>query len=206
MKHPTVTRRSVPVLLGIVLFVGACGSGEMSMTEYGERIDALATEASERAEELFGDTFGMTDVTPQQLQAGLEKGSREIRIPLQEAVDDIDPPPQIAELHDDMWNWHSDFISVEEVLAVRVGETEHSIEGWTSLSESPEMAAYRSAIAEGKQICADFQDRLDATAMRGAFADTAWLPAEMKEAVEAALGCQWFPDDPGSVYRYPPES
>jgi hypothetical protein len=200
-------QRTVTVLLGIALLLGGCGGGsEMSMTEYGERIDAAATEASQRAEDLFADAVWTADAAPRQLQALLERGLREIRIPLQKAVDGIDPPAQITDLHDLMWGWHSDFISVEEALVVRVGETVNSVEGWTALSESPEVAAYRSAIGEGKQICDGFQARLDATAAAGAFADTPWIPSEMKEVVEAALGCQWFPEDPEDVYRYPPAS
>jgi len=192
-------QRSVPALLGIALLLGGCGGGEMSMTEYGERIDAAAAEAGQRADELFGDAVWTADATPRQLQALLERGLREIRIPLQETVDGIDPPAQITVLHDLMW-------SVEEALAARVGETGDSVEGWTALSESPEVAAYRSAIGEGKQICDGFQARLDATAAGGAFADTPWIPREMQEVVEAALGCQWFPEDPEDVYRYPPAS
>ncbi len=198
--------RSAPALLGIALLLGGCGGGEMSMTEYGERTDAAATEASQRAEELFADAVWTADATPRQLQGLLERGLLEIRIPLQESVEGIDPPAQIADLHDLMWDWHSDFISVEQALVARVGEAEDSVEGWTALSESPQVAAYRSAIAEGKQICDSFQARLDATAAAGAFADTPWIPSEMKEVVEAALGCQWFPEDPENVYRYPPAS
>jgi len=66
------------------------------------------------------------------------------------------------------------------------------------------MALYRSALAGAKQVCLDFQDRLDATEARGAFADTPWIPGEMKEVVERVLGCVWFPDNPEDVYRYPP--
>ena len=206
MEDPKVMQRSVPFLLGIALLLGGCGGGEMSMTEYGERMDAAATEASQRAEELFADAVWTANATPRQLQALLERGLREIRIPLQETVDAIDPPAQITDLHDLMWDWHSDFISVEEALVARVGETGNSIEGWTALSDSPEVAAYRSAIGEGKQICDGFQERLDATASADDLADTPWIPSEMKEVVEAALGCQWFPEDPGEVYRYPPAS
>ncbi len=50
-------------------------------------------------------------------------------------------------------------------------------EGWTALSQSSEMAAYRPALSEGKQICDGFQARLDATAAAGAFADTPWIPS-----------------------------
>ena len=145
-------QRSVPALLGIALLLGGCGGGgEMSMTEYGERIDAAATEASQRAEELFADAVWTADATPRELQALLERGLREIRIPLQETVDGIDPPAQITGLYYLMWDWHSDFISVEEALAARVGETGDSVQGWTALSESPEVAAYRSAIGEASR-------------------------------------------------------
>jgi hypothetical protein len=64
----------------------------------------------------------------------------------------------------------------------------------------------RSTWISWKQICDGFQARLDATAAGGAFADTPWIPSEMKEVVEAALGCQSFPEDPEDVYRYPPAS
>jgi hypothetical protein len=66
------------------------------------------------------------------------------------------------------------------------------------------MAAYRAAIAEGRQVCNEFQDELDSTAARGAFEDVPWLPGEMSEVVEAVLGCAWFPADPEDVDRWPP--
>ena len=199
-----MTNRIAPFTLILVLFLGGCGTGEMSMTEYGERIDAIAGRASQRGAELTAESTGVTDVTPRQLQSGLERGLQEIRIPLQEAADEIDPPAAIAELHDLMWDWHRGFLNVEQSLADRVATTEDTAEGWTALSDSPEMAAYRAAVAEGKQICTDFQARLDASELGGAFADTPWMPADMLEVVEAVLGCQWFPDDPSTVYLYPP--
>lgn len=66
------------------------------------------------------------------------------------------------------------------------------------------MEAYRRAIGEGKQACTDFQTKLDATEERGVFTDTPWIPEELQEVVSAALGCEWFPEHPDDVYRYPP--
>lgn len=108
-------------------------------------------------------------------------------------------------MHTLLWSWHADFIHVETTLAARVGATADTEEGWTTLSGSPEVAAYRASIAEGKQVCIDFQAQLDATEERGAFEDVPWLPSELSEVVNASLGCEWFPDDPQSVYRYPLE-
>lgn len=204
MEHVTVRWPVAHLLVTLVLLLGACGGAEMSMTEYGDRIDVIAREASERGEAVFAELAGTPDMTPQQLQVGIQRVLREIRIPLQEAVDGIDPPASIADLHELMWNWHAEFIATEEALAVRVGDAEDSVEGWTALSDSPEMAAYRTALAEGKEICDSFQARLDATAEAGALSDTPWIPSDMKEIVEAALGCQWFPENADDVYRFPP--
>ena len=68
------------------------------------------------------------------------------------------------------------------------------------------MATYRAALAYDKQLCSDFQAELDATEERGVFADTPWIPGELKEVVEVVLGCEGYPDDPEDVYRPPATS
>ena len=45
---------------------------------------------------------------------------------------------------------------------------------------------------------------LDDTAERGVFADTPWIPTVLSEVVEARLGCDLFPDNPGDVFRPAP--
>jgi hypothetical protein len=198
-------KRFVLLTLCVPLLLWGCSGGEPSLTEYVERMNDVAGQASQRAGELFfTDAAEVTDFTPQMVAASLETGLREIRIPLQEAVDAIEPPDQLADLHHRMWDWHAEFIAIEEALAARVATTEDTEAGWEGLSDSPEMGAYRASIAEGKQLCTDLQADLDATSERGDFADTPWLPGEMKEVVSAALGCEWFPERPEDVYRYPP--
>jgi hypothetical protein len=195
-------RLVLPVLVAGLVLV-ACGDGELTLTEYVDEINAAAKLAGERAEQLTSEGVLGADVDPQQLKAGLQRGLREIRIPLQESVETIAPPSQVAELHSLLWTWHAEFISVETTLLERVGETPDTAEGWTALSDSPQMAAYRESVAKGKQVCIDFQANLDATAARGEFEDVPWLPAKLKEVVVAALGCEWFPDDPNAIYQYP---
>jgi hypothetical protein len=197
-----VTRiASSALCLGLLLC--SCGASEMSLTEYTERINAAEIRASQQGGALAAEAGEVVDFTPQDLQAVLEQ-ARVIRIEVDEAVDQIEPPEQISDLHNLVFEWHEEFITIEEALAVRAGTTPHTAAGWTELSESPEMAAYRQAIAEGKQVCIDFQSRLDATEERGVFTDTPWIPGEMKEVVERVLGCGWFPENPEDVYRYPP--
>jgi hypothetical protein len=197
-------KRSVLLRLSVPLLLWGCSGGEPSLTEYVEHMNDLAGQASQRGGELFTDAAEVTDFTPQIVAAGLERGLREIRIPLQEGVDAIEPPEQVADLHHRMWGWHAEFIAIEEALAARAASAADTEAGWERLSESPEMGAYRAAIAEGKQLCIDFQVELDATSERGDFADMPWIPGEMKEVVAAALGCEWFPERPEDVYRYPP--
>ena len=175
----------------------------MSLTEYTERINTIEAQASDQGESLASEAGEIEDFAPQDLQTMLER-ARTIRVEVDEAVADIVPPEQVADVHDLVFDWHEGFIATEEALAVRAGSTPHTADGWMDLSDSPEMEAYRRAIADGKQVCLDFQDRLDATEARGTFADTPWIPGEMKEVVERVLGCVWFPDNPEDVYRYPP--
>jgi hypothetical protein len=68
------------------------------------------------------------------------------------------------------------------------------------------MAAYRTAVTIDRQACLDIQAELDATAARGVFADTPWIPGELKEVVETVLGCGTFPETPQDLYRPPPTS
>jgi hypothetical protein len=41
---------------------------------------------------------------------------------------------------------------------------------------------------------------------REVFADTPWIPGELKELFEVALGCDGYPDQPEDVYRPPSAS
>lgn len=196
-------RRSVLAAVCLAVVVAGCGGTAMSLTEYTERMNAMEQRATQRAEQLVAEAESATDFTPQGLQTVLEQAGL-IRVEIKEAADAIDPPDQVADLHNLIFDGHTHFISVEENLAVRAGGAEDTEADWAALSNSPEMAAYRDAIAQGKTICEEFQGKLDATAARGAFADTPWIPAEMQEVVEAVLGCAWFPERPEDVYRYPP--
>lgn len=186
------------------LVLAGCGSAEPTLTEYVEEINAASGAAIVRAEELTaqGNLAGES-LTPQEAQTRILRALEEIRVPLQEAIDDIDPPTQVAALHALLWDWHADFIRTERALAERIGTVPNTLSGWTAFSDSPEVAAYRASLAEGKQVCIDFQTELDATQARGAFEDVPWIPSEFSEAVYAALGCEFFPDDPATVYQVP---
>ena len=193
----------------LVLMVAACGGGEMSLTEYVERINAVVNRASEQYFDLVASPQGevlvaegtrLTDFAPQDLQAALER-VREIEAEFEEAVDVIKPPEPVANFHDLLFDFDDNFITAQEALATRAG----TAADWEELSESPAMAAYRAALAEDKQECVDSEAELNAIAeRREIFADTPWIPGELKEIFEVALGCEGYPEHPEDVYRPPP--
>ncbi len=196
--------RSVLALF-LILATSACGSSEISLTEYVDRLNAINAQGIQQYEAIIASPQGrilvaqpdqLSDYTPQDLQIALELVI-EIADEVKEVADAIDPPEQVAEIHHLIFD--PDFTFYEEALAARAG----TAADWAELSDSPEMTAFRGAYAEDKQQCADLQAQLDATAERGEFADTPWIPQEMKEIVNAVLGCGYFPENPEDVFRLP---
>lgn len=199
-------RRVVWAGAWLVLVVAACGGGEISLPEYVERLNAIVEQARQEYGELAASPGGgvlvaeadqLADFTPQDLQAALEH-VRDIETGVEEATAAIDPPERVADLHNLFFNFDSEFISTQEALAVRAG----TAVDWNELSGTPEMAAYRAALAADKQDCFDSQAEVNAIGEnRGAFADTSWMPTELKEIFEVALGCDGYPEHPEDVYR-----
>jgi len=195
-------KRFVPLALSVALLLTACGGSEMTLTEYVDRLNAIIAEAIPQGEALFASPEGavmaegaqLSDFTPQDLQTSLEQVG-EIEVQIREAAEDIDPPVAVAEFH--KLYFDTRFASARAALAVRAG----TADSWEELSETPEMAAYRTAVAEDKQTCIDFQNDMDATEARGAFADTPWLPNELKEIVSALLGCDVYPEHPEDMFH-----
>lgn len=200
-------------MLCISVLSAGCGGSELSLTEYVQEINAIFDRGIEQYEPLATSPEGLvlivgqgshlgivdqgvqlTDFTPQDLQVALERVA-EIQAEALEAAAAIEPPEQIADLHELYFRE----LPIAE-LAVRAG----TAADWYELSESAEMAAYRAALASDNEVCADFQAKLDATADRGVFADTPWIPDELKETVNYALGCDSLPANPEDVYRPPP--
>ena len=198
--------------LVVVLLLAACGgASELSLTEYVNRLNVIVDQARQDYEVLVSSPHGgvlvadgdqLDDFTPQDLQVAFER-VREIESKVDEATSAIDPPDQVAVLHHLFFDFDSEFIAAQEALATRAG----TAADWEELSESAEMAAYRVALTDDKQTCLDAQSEVNAIGdQRGVFADTPWIPGELKELFEVGLGCDGYPADPSGIYRYPPES
>jgi hypothetical protein len=198
-----VSRLWIVLAVAVGVVAAGCGDDELSLTEYVDEVNELMVNANEDAAALllrpegpliYGYGFDLDEYTPQQLQLALESVG-EIEAEVSEAADAIEPPEVIADLHRTMFD--SRFTIARSALARRAGEAS----SWEELSATPEMAAYRAAVAKDKEICIELQAELDATAERGAFADAPWVPAEMKEVVVAVLGCDAWPERPEDIFR-----
>lgn len=197
-----------PWLVGaaLVLMVTACGRSEMSMTEYVDEVNAIVGQAAQQYEALVSGPQGavlvsrgarLTDFTPLDLHEALLE-VRTIEAEFDDAVSEIEPPAQVAELHDFVFDFNDGFIAAQEALAIRA----RNAASWAELSASPEMAAYRTALALDKQECVETEARLNAIGeQREAFADTPWIPGDLKETFQAALGCYGYPERPDDVFR-----
>jgi hypothetical protein len=169
----------------------------MSLSEYVDEMNTIGARSAQQSEVVFAEAEQIA--TPSDVRAMMER-FQPIRIEVLEGLERLDPPELVADLHRLISDWMAKIILAEEALAARAS----TVAGWEDFSQSSEMAAYRAALAEGKTVCADFQAELDATAVRGVFADTPWIPSELKEVVDAALGCETFPENPEAVFGQPP--
>jgi len=199
--------RLVWIGLFVTLVLAGCGVGsELSLTEYVDQLNVIVDQARHEYEVLVASPQGgvlvadgvdLDNFTPQDLQSAFDQ-VREIEARVDEATAAIDPPDPVAELHHLFFDFDSEFISAQEALAVRAG----TAADWQELSDSTEMTAYRTALADDKQACIAAQSKVNAIGeQREAFADTPWIPGELKELFEVALGCDGYPEHPEDLYR-----
>jgi hypothetical protein len=167
------------------------------LTEYVDRLNAIGDRTNPQGEALIAELE--RSATPRDVNATMERVVA-LRIESVEATEALDPPEQIADLHQLFLGWEARLLPIEEALAARAG----TVAGWEEFSESAEVADYRAALVEGRQVCIEFQTRLDATEKLAVFADTPWIPSELKEVVEVRLGCGLFPENPEDVFRLVP--
>lgn len=199
-------RRFVTSIVCVALLTSGCGGGELSLPEYVEELNAIVDRARQQYEALIATPQGavlvaegaqLANFTPQDLQAAFEQ-LKTVELEVQEATEAMEPPEQIADLHNFFFDFDDDsFVSAQDVLATRAG----TAADWEELSATPEMAAYRTALAADKETCNDFEAELDATEQRGVFDETPWIPGELKELVALVIGCAGYPENPDDVYR-----
>ena len=187
MRHAWAMTRPRLLLVGLMLMsVAACGGGAMTLTEYAEGAEDLVAEM-----EAAFMTIDTVWESQEPNAAGAEEywdRRLEIRQAFLDGVEELRPPLEIADMHDDAVDIFSRITAADEALADRVAAMEviTSHRGWL---DTPEGAATQSILAEVWEFCRASQADFDATEERIQYRDAAWLPSEMKEVVRVAFGC-----------------
>jgi hypothetical protein len=81
-----------------------------------------------------------------------------------------------------------------------LGVTAGTAGSWDELLQSAEYQTFETTLTGGAEVCNEFQAKLDATAARGIFADTPWIPSDMTDVADAVIGCDTVPEDLDAVF------
>jgi hypothetical protein len=170
----------VAVVVGLVL--AACG-GTMSLTEYAEALEAAAADASSRFDSVIA-TLNSADSTLQDVQLAVKEAAV-IGSDLLADLEALDPPGELAELHALLLELDREVVAAQLVWA----ESADRAQSVADVLQSPETQAMLRSNESALAVCRRIQDALDATTERAVFEDVPWLPSELSESVEVALGC-----------------
>lgn len=175
-------------LAALVLAVtaAACGSGELSLTEYADEVEILVAEMEASFIEI--DTEWMSQ-TPSVARAQEYWDDRlQIRYDFLESVESLHPPEAVIGMHEDSIAVFTTITDADVALRARVDRYETIDDHWQWV-DTPEGQAAEAALVDVYEFCRDSQEEFDATKQREQLDDTPWLPSEMKEVVRVAFGC-----------------
>ncbi|MCP3975152.1 MAG: hypothetical protein GY720_11750 [bacterium] len=184
---------SCGVVLGLLLV--SCGSSNLSMSEYGDRLESIRMTHAPRAEAAWVAFLGLPDPTMRDLKA-LADSEVAIRVEIEEAIRALDAPDEMLEFNELLADWTAAMREAGTALAARAEVSG----GWGELLQSSEYQEFATTLTGGAEVCNDFQAKLDATKARGVFADTPWIPAELKDVADAVIGCETIPEDLDVVF------
>lgn len=188
--------RSFLVGLALMLLLTACGGSELAMSEYGDRLNEIVGTYGTEAEAAWVEFLAVSDPALEDLRTLFDHDVA-IRLGVEEAFMDLDPPGEIADIHDPLVEWLVSLTDAEEELVNRIAE----IDSLDEFLDSAEYRAFEETLIGGADVCNELQSELDATAARGVFAETPWMPSDLKEVVDAVIGCETIPDDLDPTFR-----
>lgn len=191
-----MTARTFLVGLALIGLLAACGSSEPAMPEYGERLNEIVDTYSADAEAAWVEFIAVSDPALEDLRKLFDRDVVTRRA-VEEAFLDLDPPGEIADVHDLLVEWLVALTGAEEDLVGRIA----AVGSLDEFLGSSEYRVFEETLIEGADVCRELQSELDATAARGVFADTPWMPSDLKEVVDAVIGCESIPDDLDPTFR-----
>ena len=182
--------------LTLMLLLTACGDSELAMSEYGDRLNEIVNTYGAEAEAAWVEFTTVSDPVLEDLRTLFDHDVA-TRLKIEEAIQNLDPPGEIADLHGSLVEWLVVLTDAEEELLDRIA----TVGSLDEFLDSPEYRAFEEALIGGADVCDELQSELDATAERGVFADTPWMPGDLKDVVDAVIGCETIPDDLDPTFR-----
>lgn len=182
--------RRVIVLLAALMLLAGCGGGSPSLNDYVDALNVMNDDFSPRGEANYVEYLEKPAPTIDDLRA-LVDANLALRLDVEDALGELDAPDQISGLHDQWIAWHSRLLEADRAQAERAASAGNLDE----FLSSAELTEWGATLREGSVLCADFEERLNSTEALDLFADTAWMPSDLTEVVQAAIGCDNFPDD-----------
>ena len=177
--------RWVGILLAAVL-VACGGGGRLSVSEYAAATESLVATLTSRFDALQAE---WSSKVPTLEGAQSYFDSRiEIRQDLLGGLRALEPPVELADLHETAIDLFTKVNTAEEALAARVAGFRNAAE-FEQMWETPEGQAAQAALEDVLALCGATQAEFDATTDREAFGDLPWVPPEMKEVIHVAYHC-----------------
>lgn len=180
----------ISTLIGLAFLLVACADDNLSLHEYGTQAEVLVIAVTQRIDALDAEleSYSQTDEGTQTYWTR----RLEARVEFLEGLESLDPPDDAVELHGIVVDLFDRLNTAEEALAARVVTMETGV-GPAQWWDTPEGLAANAVDEEVDSICHVAQAEFDKTEERDVFADTPWIPSEMKEVVRVAFGCSEQP-------------
>lgn len=164
----------------------ACGGGSLSLAEYAAEIEDLVADMGAQFTSIDEE---WTSQPPSADRAEEYWNQRlAIRDEFLDGIKDLDPPDDVAGMHEQSIDIFTRITAADEALAVRTAEFETLSDHWQWVN-TPEGQAAEAVLAEVYAFCRASQAEFDATEERGILEDNPWIPSEMTEVVSVAFGC-----------------
>lgn len=173
--------------LGLLFVTAACSGGGLSLSEYAAQGQALTTVMEERIAALDAEW----ETQPPTVERARSYWEHRIDALLEAraGLEELEPPPEVAELHGPGMELFTELIEAEQALAARIESLDVATgpDDWWSTEEAEVVNAVNEEILS---LCLGFQAMYDATIERMSFTDVPWIPSNMKEIVSIDVGCE----------------
>ncbi len=177
-------RRILTLVVALGLAGSACSSSR-SLGEYAEEVERLVATMNQRIDD--GEAEVAADPTLERAQS-YATDRLDARHDFIDALDALEPPDEVADLHTTALDIFNRLVAAETVLADLVMVAE-SFEEADAVWITPQGEAFRRIDEEAVALCAVVQADVDATQQRDVFSDMPWIPPEMKEVIDVAFRC-----------------